>query len=425
MYEELSHLQESADISIPTTARLNQAHPESQARIREAEASLSTFYFDDAHFSQEDLSPTVRAASDRFRKFLRHFYEREYQTWPVRRGKPGLWLDRIIVGRLQEDFSALYECIADKTTEWNDDDDDKSEDRQKRALLRSINSLNFGLDAEDVRMLGVLRNLDCRLNASHIPHPYPLLPTSVPALPPPAKKPAFGGKKKDKARESRSAHAYVEASNASRLSHQHAHNDLLEAFTRFEIGDQPGNVDPREARRERWIIIYCVLQTLAGISVDVPHLYSNGDVSYFLNTRLQDLPPWSPTDRIFMEASREQSHCWKTARISASDHFSSTRSNSYPKSETTAQGQPLSPESLSDTYTFFDSKRDTNYEELEAIEMSQKAGFSPVPETEIGLGRSLPPDYASVPSKFAAVAGIDRYATKPLPLRPAIPKKSA
>ena len=179
MYEELSHLQESADISLPTTAHLDRAHLELQARIHEAEDHLSTFYFNDAHFSQEDMSPTVRAASVRFRKILRQFYEKEYHTWPIRRGRPGLWLDRILVGRLQEDFNALYEYNVDRKVEWNGDDE--SDDRKDRALLNSVNALNFGLDGEDVRMLGVLRNLDCRLNASHIPHPYPLLPSLVPA----------------------------------------------------------------------------------------------------------------------------------------------------------------------------------------------------------------------------------------------------
>lgn len=418
MYEQLSALQESADISLPTTAHLNRAHLEVEARIHEAEDRLSMFYFDDAHFSQEDMSPTVRAASVRFRKFLRQFYEKEYQTWPIRRGQVGLWLDRIAVGRLQGDFNALYEYIVDRKVEWSGEDE--SEDRKIRTLLKSVDALNFGLDGEDVRMLGVFQNSDCRLNASHIPHPYPLLPTSVSA-PPPVKKSVFGGKKKDKVRESRIAHAYAEASNASELNREHIQNDLLKAFVLFEKTDQPGDVDPREARRERWIIIYCVLQTLAGISVDVPNLSFNGDVDYFLNTRLQGLPPWSPTDKIFIDASREQSHCWMTARTWARDHSerwaSPNRSNSYARSDAISQSRPLSPESQSDSATFFDSNRNTTYSELEALEAYQKGDYHPV----VQRGQSpdgTPPEYLVMPSKFAAVAGINRYTTKPLPVRP-------
>ena len=418
MYEELSHLQESADISLPTTAHLDRAHLEVQARISEAEDRLSMFYFDDAHFSQEDMSPTIRAASVRFRKFLRQFYEKNYQTWPIRRGQAGLWLDRIAVSRLQDDFNALYEYTVDRKVEWNGDDG--SEDRKTRALLKSVDALNFGLDGEDIRMLGVFQNSDCRLNASHIPHPYPLLPISVPS-PPPAKKSVFGGKKKDKVRESRIAHAYAEASNASELDREHAENDLVKAFVHFEKADQPGEVDPREARRERWIIIYCVLQTLAGISVDVPNLSFNGDVDYFLNTRLQGLPPWSPTDKIYIDASREQSHCWTTAKTWVHNHFERWASqkgpSSYARSDAASQSRPLSPESQSDTATFFDSNRDTICSELEALEPYQKDDYLPVIETGLDPDSSLP-ECPIMPAKFAAVAGIDRYTTKPLPVRP-------
>ena len=419
MYEELSELQESADISLPTTAYLERAHLELQARIREAEDCLITFYFDDAHFAQEDMSPTVRAASIRFRKFLRQYYEREFHSWLIRRGQTGLWLDRIIVSRLQEDFDALYEYNVDREVEWNGDDE--SEDWKSRALLKSVNSLNFGLDAEDIRMLGVLRNLDCRLNASHIPHPYPLLPSSVPG-PPPAKKSIFGGKKKDKSRELRIAHAYAESSNASQLSREHADSDLVKAFVRFEKADQPGDVDPREARRERWIIIYCVLQILAGISVDVPDMSFTGDVKYFLNTRLQGLPPWSPTDKLFKDASREQSHCWVTARTPAANHFerwaSQNRFNSYVNSEATSQSRPLPLDSESDTINFFDSSRATSHSELGAQKADHSHDISPVTGSGLSPDQSLPPEYSLMPSKFAAVAGVDRYSKRPLPIRP-------
>ena len=415
MYEELSQLQESADISLPTTAHLDRAHLELQARVHEVEDHLSTFYFDDAHFSHEDMSPTLRAASVRFRNFLKKFYEKEYQTWPIRRSQPGLWLDRTIIGRLQEDFNALYEYSVDRNVTWNGDDE--SEDRRNKAPLKSINALNFGLDGEDLRMLAVLRNADCRLNASHIPHPYPLLPASMPA-PPPAKKSVFGGKKRDKVRESRIALAYSEASNASGLRRQHAKNGLVEAFVHFERADQPGDFDPREARRERWIIIYCVLQTLAGVSVDVPNLSFNGDVSYFLNTRLQGLPPWSPTDKIFMDASREQSYCWGMADNHFEPYASQHGSSSYADSEASSQSRPLSPESPPDTYTFFDSKRATLSSEPETQDIYRIEDLIPITETGLTPDRSLPPEYPPMSSKFASVAGIDQYSTKTLPVRP-------
>lgn len=246
MYNQLCDLQESEDISFPTHAHLDRAHLALQVRIQEAQGSLSTFYYDDAHFAQEDMPQTLRAISDRFRKFLKQFYEKEYGSWPIRMTQPELWLDRSIVNRLQQDFGALYEYCIDRNMTWNERRE--SSDRKERNLLKSISSKQFGLDAEDYRMLGVFRNLDDRLNTSNIPYPYPLLPITVPA-PAIQKKKVFGGKKTDKVRESKVAHAYAEASNAFQISREHANNELAKAFVRFEKLDQLGDVDPREVRQ--------------------------------------------------------------------------------------------------------------------------------------------------------------------------------
>lgn len=270
-------------------------------------------------------------------------------------------------------------------------------------------------------MLGAFKNTDCRLNASNIPHPYPLLPDSVPA-PAPTKKSLFSGKKKDKVRESRVAHAYAEASNAFKLDRYMSENELAQAFVRFEKADQPGNVDPREARRERWLIIYCVLQTLAGISVDVPHLSFKGDVSYFLNTRLQGLPPWSPREKLFIEAAREQSHCWISPKTWADNDFDRWESlkgvDPNSKSEDVSDSRPLSPESQTSSFAFFDSTHHTPIGELEANDLFRKGYDSPVTEPSTISEGSNPPEYRVVTSKFAATTGISEYSKKPLPLRP-------
>ena len=442
MYERISQLQESADISLATNAHLQRAHLELQARVHEAEVILSKFYFDDAHFAQEDLSPSVRAASDRFRKFLRQFYEKEYQSWPIRKGQQGnpLWLDRTIVGRLQEDFSALYEYFVNRNIMWNDEED--SEDRKARNWLKSINNLNFGLDGEDYRMLGVFRNLESRIIASHIPHPYPLLPISVPALPH-AKKSRFRGKKVDKARESRTAHGYVAASNLHQLNRGYAKNSLAQAFVHFEKNDNPGEVDPREARRERWIIIYCVLQTLAGLSVDVPNLSFKGNVSYFLNARLHGLPPWNPTEQIFMDAAREQSHCWLAPDLWDEEQYdrwapsggSGTKSiPSFRRSESSAtyDSRPLSPgcESMISTMaTTVDSSGGATFynhesvSELEAVETSQlprdiKSPYLASPGSSIHDGTVCPRDEAYFTANAATLSSLPHYSSKPLPMRP-------
>ena len=75
-------------------------------------------------------------------------------------------------------------------------------------------------------------------------------------------------------------------------------------------------------------------------------------------------------------------------------------------------------QTLNPTYTFFDSNRDTAYSELEAHEAYHKADIFKVTETGLSPDRLLPPEYSTMPWKFAAVAGIDRYTTKALHIRP-------
>lgn len=460
MYEQVSELQECADVSLPAKAHLDRAHLELQARIHEAQDSLTSFYFDDAHFSQEDMSPTVRAASSRFRRFLRQFYEKVYQTWPPKKGQSGQWLDRTIVNRLQQDFNALYEYGVDRNVSWNGAID--IDDRSKRYLLKSVDSQDFGLDAEDFRMLGVFQNLDCRLNVEDIQYPYPLLPTSL-SRPVQTKKSVFRGKRQDKGRESRVALAYSDASNASLLRREYAENGLLKAFIQFEKADQPGDVDPREARRERWILIYSILQILAGISVDVPHLSFKGDVSYFLNARLQGLPPWSPTDKIYMEASREQSHCCTASEMWANkdydDWSQSKSSQSDEKSVLSYQSRPLSPESHSSAaFAFIDSPPPTpkgdvdsndglqdrsSYSEGSTLALSQgdcdssrtsssmiyplfshkghESFTTSMTEGSINPDRLSSAYHDTLAAIHAPVTGISQYNMRPLPLRPSCP----
>lgn len=184
-----------------------------------------------------------------------------------------------------------------------------------------------------------------------------------------------------------------------------------------------------QARRERWIIIYCTLQILARISVDVPDLSFKGNVAYFLNTRLQGLPPWSPNDQTFLEASYEQSHCWTAPELWAGDAYEKWASSK--KSEKSIEIQddrplspeflgPLSPMSASSSFSFIDPKRHMPITELEANEVDRASNETPV--TEISSSdQSYSSTRTVVTSRFAPITRVPKdqdYTKKPLPLRP-------
>ncbi|KAI9847429.1 MAG: hypothetical protein M1838_000872 [Thelocarpon superellum] len=323
MYARLSSLPEFRDVSPVARALLERSHLELQVRIQQAEGRLAQFDFDDIWPVQSIMPPQARSSFDRLRRFLIKFYESVYWTWPPRTVQEGGngWLTRELVTRLQNDFGALYDYFVDRDVGW--EEMEGGNERKFRIVSLSKRS-TFRADSDDLPITDYLTGFDNRNNFPHIPHPYPLLPTSIPVQYN-SKTSLFGGKKikgvDEKATERRTALAYSEATNIFLLGSDFVANDLVEAFLRFEKTDQIGEIDPFDARKGRWILLYGILQVLASVSVDTPNLRFKDDVSYFLNPRLRGIPPWrSQSDMPTEEASQAQSHCWKVPKTWNQDH---------------------------------------------------------------------------------------------------------
>ena len=70
-------------------------------------------------------------------------------------------------------------------------------------------------------------------------------------------------------------------------------------------------LDPFEARRGRWVLIYGILQVLATVSVDSPNLRYKEGVQYHLGPQMKGVVPWGELgSRPEEEAEHIQSHCW-------------------------------------------------------------------------------------------------------------------
>ncbi|CCF37145.1 hypothetical protein CH063_08553, partial [Colletotrichum higginsianum] len=180
-----------------------------------------------------------------------------------------------------------------------------------------------GFDADvDIPMTDMLVEYDNKLRFPHIPHPYPLVPESIPPAPTAKENSMF--KKKNGAAaaaannggragalERRVQLAYTEATNIYILGSDFMQSDLIDAFVKFEKSDGITEVDPAVARRGRWVLIYGILQTLASVSVDAPNVRYRDDVPYHLSPRLKGtrVPPWKGSSA-HDEASHELSHCW-------------------------------------------------------------------------------------------------------------------
>ena len=312
MYAQVQRRPEYRDISNTTCVLLNHAHLELQARIQEVEHRLSTFNFEDLWASDTAAISDARKSFDRFRQFLKTNYETRHKRWPPResQGLGGNWLTRLLVGQLQQDFAALYDAYVDHSKE------------ELGLMTGNQCNRNCAINSNDpisgehqIDLAKLLAAWDHKHKHAHIPKSFPLLPVPL-AVREKAKQPKLGFlSSKSKALEKQLVQAYEEARNSEPQTGIQA-NSLVERFRQFEKTDHSGDLDPREARKGRWMLIYGILQVLATIAVDTPHLYFKDDVSYFLNPRLKGTPPWEiAVDHAFEEDSPLDSHCWTVGKV--------------------------------------------------------------------------------------------------------------
>lgn len=312
MYGRLKYTSESRDISHFTRVLLERASLEVHVRVQRVADKLAEFDFTDMWPMQSVLPPPARGSFDRFRKFLVKYYEGVFWAWPPlpRFGTADIWLTRDVVHRLQKDFGALYDYLVDRDLIWTLAE---SPSGRNPKIVSKGQKPHLRADSEGLPMTDILVGFDNRNGFPHIPHPFPLLPASTPVQIP-TKQSLFGKKAKtndNRFDEKRIALAYSEATNIFKLGTEFGANDLVEAYSRFEKTDQLGEVDPYQARRGRWLLLYGVLQVLSTIAPDTPNLRHSKDVLYFLNPRLRGTPPWRDKDEPPPpEATHYDSYCW-------------------------------------------------------------------------------------------------------------------
>lgn len=315
MYTNLRALPEFLDVSHTSRTLLERSHHELQARIQVAEDRLSAFHFGDMWPPYTNQPPAARTSFDHFRRYLLQFYENAYKTWPPRatQNTDGKWLTRTVICHLQKDFGALYDYYVDRDVIWAET---KEPGERYRPMVRKKNGAVIRINNDGLDLAKLFVHFDQKYKYRHIPHPYPLLPDSMPVddtRKAQHKQSLFTNKAK--AIEKRITHAYLVASNTLLVGPDVATNSLVEAFRRFERTDHLSEIDPRDARIGRWILLFGVLQVLSHVSADTPDLWFKDDVSYFLMPRLKGTPPWVVGAEIaFEEAAPAATHCWRVSK---------------------------------------------------------------------------------------------------------------
>lgn len=382
---ERSLMESSSDfkrISPITRALLERASLEMHLRVQAAEEPLAAFSFEDMWPpSLSSISPTsgpvvpspAKASADRLQRFFLSYYRSTWGRWPPPpppdavvsdESDEPLWLTRTVIQVLQKDFGTLYDYLVNRDIVW-----DGSETRSSRKWLMVSESGNKGFeaDSDELPMTDVLIEYDNKQRYPHIPHPYPLVPESIP--PAAANVAALGannkGRKRSKTGETAPASgsgpqrpgaverriqlAYTEATNVYILGSDFAQTDLIDAFVKFEKTDRIGEIDPSLARRGRWILIYGILQTLASVSADAPIVRYSDGVGYHLGPRLKGarLPPWAKKGKQAapsiqpQEASHELSYCWLAPRAWNNSNTSASEEGGMDDSQASDDNSPI------------------------------------------------------------------------------------
>lgn len=363
-----------------TRALLERASLETQLRLQVAEERFATFSFADMwplSGTISSYSTSAKEAADRLQQFFLEYYQGlNGGRWPpplpsnghaveaqVMDSGEATWLTRTVTQVLQKDFGALYDYLVNRDIVW-----DVSETRPSRKWLMVSETGNkaFEADDADLPITDMLIEFDNKQRYPHIPHPYPLVPESIPSqartaapgssVASPASAASSGSMnflKRNKplnepeiispagtyrpspAVERRVHLAYTESTNIYILGSDFLQSDLIDAYVKFEKADCIGEIDPSLARRARWVLIYGILQTLASVAVDAPSVRYREGVPYHLSPQLKGarIPPWSrktkhagSANHNYMEAAHELSYCWRA-------HLTWTASNTSASEE--------------------------------------------------------------------------------------------
>ncbi len=313
----LQNIPEFRNISAISSIYIETANKEMLKRVHRAQIWLTDFDFSEMWPITSAPAPAAKGSFDRFSKCLRKFYENEFGRWPPTH--ENTWLTREIIQRLNADFHTVYDFFVDRDIIF--------EASNVRADSRPVTMTSksgsfFRADTSDLPITDILVGFDNRQHFPHIPHPYPVTPPSVPAhttsgstkssfFGPRSKKPMTAAENYDLARTK--SLSYTVASNLYTLRDRYTGvpDGIVKKILDFEEVDGVRQLDPFDARRGHWILIYGVLQILATVGVDTPGLRFKEGIEYHLSPPMTGIVPWAaegwPAEP---EATHELSYCW-------------------------------------------------------------------------------------------------------------------
>lgn len=303
-------------LSSVTRKLLRRARAEMDLRLGQSGTMIKAFLQDELSEAHLGLHPSARAHLERFRTLLNGLYAARFGYYPPPSIDTRTTIFEVDVFRtMRADFEALYEYLVDKKLD--------------------VSQTTPFLATGGICTLQNIQSFDSRHKFQPLLHPLPLLPdvstnhrTRMPWL-----------NKRLKTNHSQRAlthMALLEATNELRTCV--LDNELVKTYQLFEKdtvyspmkADKRENLDPIDARKVRWILVYSMYQALRQVTEPPPQVSDATSVPYNVCISTTNLPPWKeepPLDSILQSHQTGHVHNFSTSTAGSPeikpdiDHF--------------------------------------------------------------------------------------------------------
>ncbi|THZ82371.1 hypothetical protein D6C84_05810 [Aureobasidium pullulans] len=268
------------DVSPTTRALLEHSCTHMHYCLTTVEMPMTIFGISPAILGELGDHAGIKQSLLAFQEFLGQHYAQIYGKWPPPvHQNSGHWITRSIVQRLQQDFGNLYDLTVE--TEHRDSTADPAD------------PFGCGLDREQL-----FKSWDRQYGFNPLPHANPKAPDYYPTLvvEPDEEKGArrsslIPAMQKHVKKGPELHNIYSGATNEGTYV-----STFCKAFLKHEASSKHEEMDTHDGRLGRWIVVYCMMQLLSKVAVDIQGLRHSRGVEYFLNADLDGTPPWNPDD---------------------------------------------------------------------------------------------------------------------------------
>ncbi|KAL4871222.1 hypothetical protein BDV12DRAFT_194583 [Aspergillus spectabilis] len=287
-------------ISAQTQKRLERGFIDLDGRLKVLQNKLNDFDFPSVFSgianSQTAVESKVvrfkawKASFMEFRRFLMQYYRQRYGSWPPKPSRKNQFeesgLNRQVAKEMYEDMCNVYDMLVDRTT-------------------LTTRTLDMAPEVEDSSDVFELTNRALRMVLSEYdrstPPVQPPVPFDIPQFPslqPLLRKP-LDPKKEMKQMTKKLKDSDINAVLMGSYTRESLRpTPFIEAFMQYERRSGHGKSvnDLIDLRCGQWILIYCVIQALPLVVVDVQDVRFVDEVEYFLCIAPRGGAPWVPQD---------------------------------------------------------------------------------------------------------------------------------